>query len=104
MTNPQRIYIAGPMTGHPQLNFPAFHAAANQLRADGWRVANPADNGGDDAPYEEYLRRGLRMLLDCQAICLLPGWPTSHGARLEERVARSLKLRVVPLPAQRMAS
>ena len=33
-----RIYIAGPMTGYPELNFPAFHAAANSLRAQGYHL------------------------------------------------------------------
>ena len=35
-----RIYIAGPMTGYPELNFPAFHAAANSLRAQGYDAVN----------------------------------------------------------------
>ena len=32
MTNLKRIYIAGPMTGMPEHNFPAFHAAAERFR------------------------------------------------------------------------
>jgi hypothetical protein len=37
-----RAYIAGPMTGLPEFNFPAFHAAAASLRARGFEVENPA--------------------------------------------------------------
>ncbi|WP_457825134.1 DUF4406 domain-containing protein, partial [Staphylococcus aureus] len=33
-----RIYVAGPMSGLPELNFPAFHAAAAELRAQGFDV------------------------------------------------------------------
>lgn len=30
-----KIYIAGPMTGLPDLNFPAFHNEARRLRMQG---------------------------------------------------------------------
>ena len=43
----RRIYIAGPMTGLPALNFPAFHAAASALRALGHQVVNPAEINAD---------------------------------------------------------
>jgi len=39
-----RIYIAGPMTGLPEFNYPAFNAAAEYLRSLGHHVENPADN------------------------------------------------------------
>ena len=37
------IYVAGPMRGYPEFNFPSFHAAAAQLRAAGHTVFNPAE-------------------------------------------------------------
>lgn len=40
----RRLYLAGPMTGLPDFNYPAFHAAAAAWRAAGWTVANPAEN------------------------------------------------------------
>ena len=39
-----RVYIAGPMTGLPDFNYPAFNAAAAKLRALGLEVLNPAEN------------------------------------------------------------
>ena len=39
-----RIYLAGPMSGLPELNYPAFHAKAAELRAAGHHVENPAEN------------------------------------------------------------
>ena len=42
-----KIYIAGPMTGLPELNFPAFHAEAARLRAFGYEVINPAEINPD---------------------------------------------------------
>ena len=34
------IYISGPITGLPDLNYPAFHAAAAELRALGWTLTS----------------------------------------------------------------
>ena len=39
----KRIYLSGAMTGCPDLNFPAFHAAAKALRERGLVVINPAE-------------------------------------------------------------
>lgn len=38
-----RIYISGPMTGHPDLNRPAFDAAEKRLTAQGHFVINPVN-------------------------------------------------------------
>lgn len=38
----KRLYLSGPMTGKPALNFPAFHAEAARLLALGYEVVNPA--------------------------------------------------------------
>lgn len=93
----RRIYIAGPMTGLPDLNFPAFHAAADRFRRAGWTVSNPAENfgGRTDLPREQYLRADVAMLVDCDAIALLPGWEDSRGAQLEYLLARELGLAVL---------
>lgn len=39
----KRVYLSGPMTGLPELNFPAFRVEAARLRALGFEVVNPAD-------------------------------------------------------------
>lgn len=96
MSKPRRIYIAGPMTGHPEHNFPAFHAAAERLHEAGWEVVNPADNfgGRTDLPRSSYLRADVVLLLQCDALAMLPGWETSPGAKLEYLLARQLQLPV----------
>lgn len=91
-----RTYISGPMTDMPDLNFPAFHAAAARLRAQGVEVVNPAELGEHEGwAWADYLRRDIKALADCQTIYLLPGWENSKGARLEHHIARELGLRVV---------
>ena len=97
MTKHERIYIAGPMTGVPEHNFPAFHAAAQRLRKAGWEVVNPAENfgGQTDLPRETYLRADVALLVTCNAIAMLSGWEESRGAKLEYLLARELGMPVL---------
>lgn len=89
----RRIYIAGPMTGLPEYNFPAFNAKADELRAAGWHVENPADHGlVEGAKWDDYMRWDLARVATCGAIYLLPGWTDSKGATLEEQVAKVLAM------------
>lgn len=91
----QRIYLAGPMTGLPEHNFPAFHAEAARLRDLGYQVINPAEHGVIDGyVWADYLRLDLTKLITCEAIALLPGWDKSKGARLEYHVASELGMQV----------
>lgn len=83
-----RIYVAGPMTGYPHLNFPAFHAEAARLRALGYEVVNPAElNADPGADWLQCMRTDIKHLVDCDAIAMLEGWQSSRGARLEYTIA-----------------
>ena len=89
---PGTIYIAGPMTGRPNYNYDAFASAAAHLRGLGYTVASPHEiDFGEDTPgtqpYPVYIKGGLDLLLKCDSICLLPGWPKSKGAMLELNTA-----------------
>lgn len=87
------VYLAGPMTGYEDWNFPAFHKAAAQLRGEGWSVVNPADHGLiDGAEWADYLRFDIAKIAGCESIALLPGWSQSKGARLEVHVAQALMM------------
>lgn len=86
-----KVYIAGPMTGIPNLNFPAFHEAARRLRAEGHLAVNPAEiNADPSAGWLECMRADIRELVTCEAIFLLPGWELSRGATLERHIAERL--------------
>lgn len=86
-----KIYIAGPMTGLPDLNFPAFNMAAQILRGQGHTVVNPAELNGDPGlSWQECMRTDIRELVTCDSIVLLPNWIRSRGARLEFHIASEL--------------
>jgi nucleoside 2-deoxyribosyltransferase len=95
-----KVYLAGPMSGHKQQNFPAFQEAAKMLRAQNFDVVSPAemDDPKDyaiamaDEPAQktwgEFLARDIKMIADggIDGIVFLPDWFRSRGARLEATV------------------
>ncbi len=105
-----RVYIAGPMRGLPEFNFPAFDEAAAPLRAAGHEVFSPADHdrstGFDptglsgNEPLTDLgfdLRAALNTDLEwittqADAVFLLDGWESSSGARAELAAAAALGL------------
>lgn len=113
-----KIYVAGPMRGIPEFNFPAFHAATEKLRAAGHFVFNPAEADikfhgvdvskgnvtGDAAQaFKEHgltiraaLWRDLEFICsEADAIALLPGWDHSLGALAEHATAVALGLSII---------
>lgn len=98
-------YLAGPMTGYPQFNFPAFELAAQRLRESGTEVISPAElddertrhaaansPDGDLAAFElvtdeawgTLIGRDVALVADkVDAVVVLPGWEESRGAKIE---------------------
>lgn len=118
--HPMKFYVAGPMRGIPEFNFPAFNAAAAKLRADGHFVFNPAEKDNErhgvdiskgnatGCEHEAAKTHGfdLRVALgddlaficrEAEAIAMLPGWEKSKGAIAEHATAVALGLQVVVL-------
>lgn len=96
-----QYYLAGPMTGIEKYNFPLFDEVAADLRLRGMDIVSPheIDHGETEEtrgslPYTEYIKAGLKQLLECGAIVLLPGWEVSNGCHLEVLVARQCGMTV----------
>lgn len=107
-----KLYIAGPMRGIPEFNFPAFFAAEETLRGWGYEIINPArrdvDNGfkyqgltGDEdlTALGFNLRSALGWDLaqiagECDGVVTLDGWHRSRGAKAEVSTAVALDLPV----------
>lgn len=91
-----RLYLAGPMTGFEDFNFPTFNKMAADLRGRGYTVENPAEHGVvADADWADYMAYDLTRLGLCGMVAVLPGWENSKGARLEVHIARELGMQVV---------
>lgn len=89
------LYIAGPMTGYEDFNYPAFYVAAEQLRRAGFTVLNPAESDApnDDPSWADWMRSAIAQVIRADGLALLPGWADSRGARVEYRLAKDLGLR-----------
>lgn len=83
-------YVAGPMTGYKDLNYPAFAHAAQCLRALGFGVVSPAELNPIETAYENAMRNDIHALADCSHIHLLDGWEKSKGANCEWHIAQLL--------------
>lgn len=92
-----KLYLAGPMSGIADHNFPAFRAKAQELRDLGFHVVNPAELHGDDRSqrWSWYLKRDIRALVECDGIYMMEGWTNSKGASFEFDVAQTLEMEVM---------
>jgi len=90
------IYIAGPMTGLPDYNYPKFHSMESLLREMGFRnILNPADIAGGETGYYYgyYIRESLKMIAKADIVVFLDGWENSKGANLEFHAAQLMGLK-----------
>ena len=105
-----RIYLAGPMSGMPDLNFPAFERARNKLRAEGHEVFCPAEHAQQTEAVisaelnsaQAFRRRVLAIdfawiCANAEAIALLPQWERSTGATAERATGIALGLVIMEL-------
>lgn len=94
-----KVYISGPMTGLPEFNYPAFNSMAERIAAKGHIPLNPAKalNGEGGHPREAHMRADIAMVMEADAILLLPGWYKCKGSLLEVQIAAEIGLRIVEL-------
>ena len=92
-----RLYIAGPMTGIEDHNYPAFREAARELESAGYAVCDPSRHEVDDpSDWHQWMRAGLEALSGCDGVATLDGHEDSLGATLEIAMARWMKILVAP--------
>ncbi len=104
------VYIAGPMAGLPDHNFPAFEVAATHLRRFDLSVLSPHEDvpiadlekaiemGHDykhTKEYRAFLLRDLAMVAKADVLVLLPGWEGSGGCCTEVAFAQAAHIHVI---------
>jgi len=95
---PGVLYLAGPMSGLPSFNYPAFHSAAGRLRAAGFEVLNPAENKLEGSPeWADYMRASIGQLVRAGGVATLAGYEKSRGASIETKLAWDLGVVVRPV-------
>lgn len=110
-----KIYLAGPMSGKPNFNFPAFLSKASELREQGHEVFNPAERDLEEmrmkntnyisstGDINEATANGFSLgeamaddlnwiARNADGIYLLKGWEQSSGALSEWMLAKCLRL------------
>jgi hypothetical protein len=116
-----KIYLAGPMRGIKDFNFPAFFRVAEELRSQGHEVFNPAERdinafgeeslksetGSEQEVVKKLGKSGLWLARNCfledtryicaeaDAIYLLPGWMYSRGAQAEKALCEAIGLEIM---------
>lgn len=70
------------MSDMPDHGFPLFMEATNACEQRGLAYVNPAEFGvQEDYAWEDYMRRDIKALMECNAILLLPGWRQSKQSK-----------------------
>lgn len=88
------VFICGPMTGYENYNRDAFMRKEEELIDCGATVLSPAMLP-DGLEHEQYLTITRGMIRVSDAVCLLPGWESSSGARQE--VVYAMKHNIWPI-------
>ena len=86
-TKKKVIYIAGKMTGEPDMGRAKFNKMEKKIKASGHIPLNPA-RLPQGMPRERYMPICLAMIDKCDAIMMLDNWQQSPGAILEREYAR----------------
>ena len=91
-----RVYISGPITGHPEY-LQEFQKAQKRLERLGYTAINPAafNDVLPELSYEEYMKMDFALLELCEAIYMLDGWQKSCGSNREYGYALARGMKVI---------
>ena len=86
-----KVYLSGSVTKEPDY-LVDFELWEKCLKQCGYEVVNPI-SFPEEERYEEYMKRDIRLLLDCDAIFYVNDTTTSKGAFVEGLVAKVCGIR-----------
>ena len=88
------VYIAGPMTGLPDFNRPAFADRVNVLHAIGYESILSPHILPDGLTQAQYMDICLAMVRCADTVVMLEGWKNSPGATIEHDLAEKSGKRI----------
>jgi hypothetical protein len=112
-TDPRQYdhYLAGPMSGYPEFNYPTFTSTTIMLRQSGFVVYSPhevpwptaeATLNDQEALWKYMMRQTRKMQRRCNSIILMAGWASSRGAKIELQRAMSMDHQIFTLAYDRL--
>ena len=90
----KKIYISGAITNNPFYK-DEFARAAAVVTAAGCEVVNPAEIEIEGGSWLDYMRRDIKLLVDCDGVYMLHNWQESAGAKIEHQLAQDLGLKII---------
>lgn len=90
-----KVYISGKVSGLSEKVYKNnFNSAELYLTGLGYDAVNPVSEVTiPNGTWEDYMRRDIKLLCDCDYIYLLEGWEDSDGASLEKLIADNLGIK-----------
>lgn len=90
-----KVYISGKISGLSEKVYKNnFNSAELYLTGLGYDTVNPVSEVTiPNGTWEDYMRRDIKLLCDCDYIYLLEGWEDSDGASLEKLIADNLGIK-----------
>lgn len=98
-----KFFISGPIDthGNQKKNLKAFNEMAEHLKSMGYKYINPARlvnlKSFKHADYVDFLTQGIRDLVKCGGMILLPNWRKSRGVKIEVIIAKALGFLIVEI-------
>ena len=96
----RKVYISGKITGLTKREYEKlFGEAEKKIRTFGLIPINPVKKNGEVPgwKWEDYMKRDIQLLCDCDFIYRLPNWQESKGAKLENDLAKTLGIPVLDI-------
>tara|TARA_Y100000310_G_scaffold283325_1_gene305209 strand:- start:194 stop:550 length:357 start_codon:yes stop_codon:yes gene_type:complete len=97
-----KVYVSGPVSNRSFKEAKKhFRRIATELRSRGLIPVDPTLIEQSSSPeenalkgWEDFMREGIKSLMDCDAIYMLEGYEHSRGAKLELQIADKLGMHI----------
>lgn len=97
------VYISGKITGlQKDVYEKLFYKYTREMQKQGYIAINPIIVSKNlecklnrEPTYAEYMKEDIKKLMECDAVCFMPNWKESKGAKLEREIARACGMKIL---------